>query len=50
MIKNDYLETFLTNHKVLSESNKEMYSHDEKRLLNLQRHLSQRGIVRLTKN
>ena len=50
MIKNDYLETFLTNHKVLSESNKEMYSHDEKRLLNLQRPLSQRGIVRLPKN
>ena len=50
MIKNDYLETFLTNHKVLSESNKEMYSHDEKRLLNLQRPLSQRGIVRLPKH
>ena len=50
MIKNDYLETFLTNHKVLSESNKEMYSHDEQRLLNLQRPLSQRGIVRLPKN
>ena len=50
MIKNEYLENYLTNPKNLSEFDKEMLSHDENRLINLQRPLSQRGIVRLPKN
>ena len=50
MIKNEYLETFLNNNKLLSESDKEIHSHDEKHLINLQRPISQRGIFRLPKN
>ena len=50
MIKNEYLENYLTNPKNLSEFDKEMLSHDDNRLINLQRPLSQRGIIRLPKN
>ena len=50
MIKNEYLENYLTSRKNISEFDKEMFKHDENRLINLQRPLSQRGIIRLPKN
>ena len=49
MIKNEYLENYLTSRKNISEFDKEMFKHDENRLINLQRPLSQRGIIRLPK-
>lgn len=49
MIKNEYLETYLVNPKNLSEFEKELLSHDDNRLINLQRPLSQRSIIRLPK-
>ena len=49
MIKNEYLENYLINRKNLSEFDKEMLAHDDNRLINLQRPLSQRGIIRLPK-
>ena len=50
MLKNEYLENYLTSRKNISEFDKEMFKHDENRLINLQRPLSQRGIIRLPKN
>ena len=47
MIKNEYLQNYLTDPKNISEFDKEMYAHDENRLINLQRPLSQRGIIKL---
>ena len=47
MIKNEYLQNYLTDRKNISEFDKEMYAHDENRLINLQRPLSQRGIIKL---
>ena len=49
MLKNEYLENYLTSRKNISEFDKEMFKHDENRLINLQRPLSQRGIIRLPK-
>ena len=49
MIKNEYLETYLVNPKNLSEFEKELLSHDDNRLINMQRPLSQRSIIRLPK-
>jgi len=50
MIKNEYLQNYYTDRKNISEVDKEMYAHDENRLINLQRPLSQRSIIRLPNN
>ena len=50
MIKNEYLQNYFTDRKNISEVDKEMYAHDENRLINLQRPLSQRSIIRLPNN
>ena len=49
MIKNDYLETYLINSKNISEFDKEIYAHDDNRLLNLQKPLSTRSLIKLPK-
>ena len=35
MIKNEYLQNYYTDRKNISEIDKEMYAHDENRLINL---------------
>ena len=50
MIKNEYLENYLSKRKKVTDIDKEMFAHDENRLIYLQRPLSQRGIIRLPKN
>ena len=49
MIKNEYLESYLTNSKNITEFDKEIYAHDDNRLLNLQKPLSARSLKKLPK-
>ena len=49
MIKNEYLESYLTNSKNITEFDKEMYAHDDNRLLKLQKPLSTRTLKKLPK-
>ena len=49
MIKNEYLESYLTNSKNITEFDKEMYAHDDNRILNSQKPLSTRSLKKLPK-
>ncbi len=49
MIKNEYLESYLTNSKNRTEFDKEMYAHDDNRILNSQKPLSTRSLKKLPK-
>lgn len=47
MLRNSFLEPYQTQKNQISEFEKEMLAHDENHLLNLERPLSERGIVKL---
>ena len=49
MIKNEYLSTYLSNPRHIYDIENEKFSHDDNRLLYLQRPLSERDIIKLPK-
>lgn len=49
MIKNEYLDSYLTSSKNITEFDKEIYAHDDNRLLNSQKPLSTRSLKKLPK-